>query len=131
MREKLIKTIKEAAEEAGYNFYTGFEYRLETELKKTPALWLMPPTLVKTEGRYEGVQYYNIAIHLILNDKDRGKSEESFMRMEDDITTMILNVLSKDFVRTITDTKYSPGELTLTTRGETSMKISFSVQLHF
>lgn len=57
-RKILTDAVAEAAEQCGFSFHTGFEYRLASELKRVPAVWLNPPELEKTEGRNE---YMNAA----------------------------------------------------------------------
>lgn len=132
-RKKLITAFKEIAQESGFDFHTGFEYRIAHEVRQFPAAWLYPLKLVKTEGRQEGIKYYDAKIVLLAlpPSQDELASQNELERLERAASKMCLMLGANECVRTITDTEYTPAEFSLTAAGEVSISLEMKVQMPF
>lgn len=129
-RKKLITAIKEIVKESGFEFYTGFEYRIAHEVKLFPAVWLYPPKLVKTEGRQEGIKYYDVKIALLALPTTPSIQDE-LERLERVATRMCLMLGANDHVYAVTDVEYKPAEFSLTAAGEVSISLEMKVRMTF
>ena len=62
LRNQLSAAVESAAQELGYGFRRGFEYRMGEVPIRFPAVWLVPPHVVRVEGREEGEIVYQRCI---------------------------------------------------------------------
>ena len=132
-RQHLISALRNVAGKLGYSFHTGFDYRINTGIKKFPAMWLLPPKLTQTEGRSEGTKKYEINLKIIHEggNYDPGKKDRIWAAMEDDVSNLCLELYSSPHIISIKDTELSPQELSLTNRGELSMSVKFVLKMAF
>ena len=68
LRNQLSAAVESAAQELGYGFRQGFEYRMGEVPIRFPAVWLVPPHVVRVEGREEGEIVYRATLHLMTAD---------------------------------------------------------------
>lgn len=129
----LIGTINKAAEACGYKFHTGMEYRINSELKQLPAVWMTPPKLTEKNGRKEGIKKYQIKLFLIekCDEKNIYKKDEVWDKLEGKFDQIIEIITVQDEIRAVKDIKIKPQEFELTNRGEISIEASFSVLVNF
>lgn len=132
-RKLLISAVAEAAQECGYAFHTGFEYRINAELRELPALWLLPPKLTANDGREEGIRSYKVEFKLMITAEDNSpeKKERLWNMLEQTATGLCRLVEGNDFIRNVYGIECTPGEFSLTTRGELSMSVECSVDMPF
>lgn len=126
-RKKLIAAFKEIAKESGFEFHTGFGYRISHEIKKFPAAWLYPPKLVKTEGRQEGLKYYDAKIVLL----SLPSPQDDLEKLERAATRMCLMLGANEDVRAVTDAEYTPAECSLTAAGDVGITLAIKVRMPF
>lgn len=126
-RKKLITALKEIARQSGFEFHTGFEYRIAHEIRKFPAVWLYPPKLMKIMGRAEGVKYYNVKIALLA----LPSAQDEMEKLERTATRMCLMLGADEHVRAITDAEYTPAEFSFTAAGEICISLEMKVQMTF
>ncbi len=129
-RKLLIETLRKIVSDCGYAFHTGFAYRMESELKTFPAVWLLPPRVIDTEGRCQGLKKYGVIIHLVCNGVHRHK-ETCWSTMEKDVRTMYAALAQAECVKSVDALTCNPGEFSLTNRGELSLTSEFTVMMPF
>lgn len=131
------KTLIEAAEKAciaqGFDFGTGFDYRLASQVERLPAAWLETPTLKKVEGRNEGVKHYALKINLLDRCANHSPSvkEQSWNALEQRASDILRSIGTHEAVRQLTDIEFAPAEFSLTTGGELSLSITCTAQMPF
>lgn len=132
-RKKLIADLRKAAGLCGYMFHTGMEHRINTELKKMPALWLVPPELINTKGWNEGTKQYRVKMFLIEKCREHSSEwkEETWQKLEETLTGIYKTLSKEPHIRTITDMEYHPQEFTITNRGEISIAATCKVHMNF
>lgn len=131
-RNKLINAIANAVEEGGYQFNSGFEYRMNSEIKNLPAAWLLPPQLVKREGRAEGVDHYAVSMRLItIAEKGQSAKNEQWSAMERQAVMITQKLQENDAINMVSDLSCDVSEFALTNRGELSLLVRFKVQMPF
>lgn len=132
-REILVGAVSAAAAECGYGFYTGPEYRMDAEIASTPALWLLPAHLEKTEGLNEGVRHYKTTIKFIRDCTDNSPQakEKLWTSMEGDAAAFCLALCGHERIKSATGLQYAPAEFSLTNRGELSLSVTLDVQVPF
>ncbi len=132
-RTILIAAIERACNLIGFDFSTGFEYRLASQLERLPAAWLEPPKLLKTQGRKEGTKFYSVKINLLdrCTDHSPVAKERLWNNFEERASQMLSAVGNDENIRMLTDIEFTPAEFSLTTGGELSMCITFEVQIPF
>lgn len=132
-RKTLIANVRKAAELCAYKFYTGMEYRINTDVREIPALWMLPPKLLETSGRQEGVKQYEVKIILIDKCEKHTQEwkEDKWGQMEKDIEYVYKIILDEVDTRNITDREYHTNEFSITNRGEISITTSAKVKINF
>ncbi len=132
-RELLLAAVEAACRRCGFDFQTGFDYRLASQLERLPAAWLETPRLEKTEGRREGTRFYSVKINLLdrCPSHDAAAKERSWGLLEERASKLLDSLGDDDNVRVITDVEFSPAEFALTTGGELSLAITCTVQMPF
>lgn len=132
-RKKLTEAVRNAALAVGFDFQTGFDYRIAPEIKKLPTAWLHPPTLKKKEGRNEGFVVYLVKIDLIDDyaNADANQKEIKWNALEKNANQICTHIAKDDNIQTLTDVTLSPAELSLTAKGEISLSLSFNVRMPF
>lgn len=133
LRKQLSAAVRRAAEKSGYHFHQGFEYRMNEDPVRFPALWLAPPRVVRVDGRDEGQIVYRVAMHLLrLNRRfDEQAKEQVWDEMELDALQVIGLVGPQQGVFCTENIALTPAEFTLTRQGELSLKAEFDARLYF
>ncbi len=132
-RKILVEVAEKACRQAGFDFSTGFEYRLSSQVERLPAAWLETPKLKKTEGRNEGVKHYAVKINLL----DRCQShspqakEDAWNSLEQRAAQILDSISENEAMRTISDIELTPSEFSLTTGGELSLCITCTALMPF
>lgn len=132
-RTLLTRAVERACQLIGFDFNTGFEYRLASQIERLPAAWLEPPRLEKTVGRREGTKFYSMKINLL----DRctvhtpEAKERQWAEFEERASLLLTAIGDDDGIRVLTDIEFTPGEFSLTTAGELSMCVACKVQIPF
>ena len=131
--KKLTTAIREAAEECGYEFHAGQQYRMDAQIVRTPAVWLLPLRLEKVEGRTRGVCHYKATVHLLHDCPDHATEakEALWNRMEADAMRICTLMCGDERVKSASATGCTAAEFTLTNRGELSLTVDYSVQVPF
>ena len=64
-RTPLIETLKNLAEQSGYDFYTATSEEMPAVVKSYPAMWLETPQFHSIEGHNHGHITYNVKLSLL------------------------------------------------------------------
>lgn len=133
LREKLNRAVRRAAETEGYTPYVGFQYRMQGEITRFPAAWMLPPQMVRAEGRYEGTLTYRVTLYLMKPDKkyDGPQKEKLWDDMETDALRMAETVRVAEGVHLAEVVSAEPAERTLSRHGELSLKALFEIRMSF
>lgn len=132
MRDILTAGLKKLAEEAGYAFFSGFEYRCGA-VDRFPAVWLKPPKLVEVTAEEEGESVYEVEMALMaagmgLNSREK---ERIWGRLERDAVEIFHRMADRDRVVRVLSPKCEPGEYAITGHGEVSVRLTFRAVLFF
>jgi hypothetical protein len=132
-RTILLSAVENACRQIGFDFNTGFEYRLATQIERLPAAWLEPPKLLRTAGRREGTKYYGVKINLLdrCTDHSPTAKERLWADFEERASRLLTAIGDDDNIRMLTDIEFTPAEFSLTTGGELSMCVTFTVIMPF
>ena len=132
-RNQLSAAVESAAQELGYGFRQGFEYRMGEVPIRFPAVWLVPPHVVRVEGREEGEIVYRATLHLMRLDRryDEQAKERQWAEMERDALAMIGRIGKLQGIFCTGNIALTPAEFSLTRQGELSMKAEFDARLYF
>ena len=132
-RTILVDAVEKACRQCGFDFNTGFEYRLASQIERLPAAWLEPPKLQKTVGRREGTRFYTMKINLLdrCTDHSPAAKEQQWNKFEERASQLLCEIGCNDNIRVLTDIEFTPAEFSLTTGGELSMCITCGVQMPF
>jgi hypothetical protein len=132
-RNQLITAVEKAAERDGIRFYTGPVYRINSELKELPALWLHPLKTVDRQGCSEGVVTYEAGIDLIgqCHGGSAQEREKAWQEMEERAAAISRAVAMDERVKSVGDVKITPTENSLTNRGEISVHLEMKVEMPF
>lgn len=132
-RQKLLAAVETACKAAGFDFETGFEYRLASQVDRLPAAWLETPQLQKTEGRNEGVKHYSLKINLLTRCTDHtpAAKERDWAALEQSAAEILAGIRAAEGVKAVEDVALAPAEFSLTTGGELSMCVSGVAVLRF
>lgn len=132
-RKTLVETVGDACRQSGFDFGTGFEYRIASQIESLPAAWLETPVLRKTEGRNEGTKHYSLKINLMdrCDDHSPEAKERRWSELESSASLIISRVGANEDVRLISDIEFTPAEFSLTNGGELSLSITCTVQIPF
>ena len=133
LRNQLSAAVESAAQELGYGFRQGFEYRMGEVPIRFPAVWLVPPHVVRVEGREEGEIVYRATLHLMRLDRryDEQAKERQWAEMERDALAMIGRIGKLQGIFCTGNIALTPAEFSLTRQGELSMKAEFDARLYF
>lgn len=133
LRNQLSAAVESAAQELGYGFRQGFEYRMGEVPVRFPAVWLVPPRVTRVEGREEGEIVYRATLHLIRLDRryDEQAKERQWAEMERDALAMIGRIGKQQGVFCTGNIALTPAEFSLTRQGELSMKAEFDARMYF
>ena len=90
-----------------------------------PAVWLVPPHVVRVEGR--------ATLHLMRLDRryDEQAKERQWAEMERDALAMIGRIGKLQGIFCTGNIALTPAEFSLTRQGELSMKAEFDARLYF
>lgn len=129
----LTEAFRDAAAQCGHALQTGEEYRIGTQVKAFPAVWLTTPELTRTEGIREGVKHYNAQFVVIEAGRNctAEEKEAKWARMEADAAKICLLIGADPRIKTITGVKYRTGEFSITNKGEISLTVECTVQVPF
>lgn len=132
-REHLMQAVKEATTAEKYHFYSGFEYRIGTETKLFPAVWLLPAKLTGLQGREEGGLIYHVTLILLhLNHQyDEETKNRLWGKMEKQAYDIYNRLFLAEGVSHVTCFTTQPAEFTLTNHGELSLNVQFEVNFYF
>ncbi len=132
-RRKLIAALKKAAEGCGYMFHTGLEHHLNNEVNHFPALWLLPPKVVATQGREAGTKRYEATLYLLETCSKGSEQEKEFCwtRMEETSSAICRALCESEAVRYAEIESEIPDAYSLTNHGEVSLKVKLKVELPF
>lgn len=99
----------------------------------SPAVWLVPPHVVRVEGREEGEIVYRATLHLMRLDRryDEQAKERQWAEMERDALAMIGRIGKLQGIFCTGNIALTPAEFSLTRQGELSMKAEFDARLYF
>jgi hypothetical protein len=132
-RKILTQAVENACRSLGFDFNTGFEYRLASQIERLPAAWLEPPRLEKTVGRREGTKVYSMKLDLLdrCTDHSPAAKEHRWNEFEERASQLTAAIGADDGIRMLTDIEFTPGEFSLTAAGELSMCVTCKVQIPF
>lgn len=133
MREKMIVALTDAVRSKNYTLYTGVEYRINEQIKMLPAAWLIPPKLIRIEGRNHGMATYAVAMHLMTGGKYLSEDQKfvAWSTLEQDAIAIHNMLNSHANITSATDLQCLPAEFTLSNHGEISVGVSFNIQIGF
>ena len=96
-------------------------------------VWLVPPHVVRVEGREEGEIVYRATLHLMRLDRryDEQAKERQWAEMERDALAMIGRIGKLQGIFCTGNIALTPAEFSLTRQGELSMKAEFDARLYF
>lgn len=132
-RERLSAALETAVRKTGYAFYRGFEYRLNEKPLRFPAVWCVPPKMIRIDGREEGEATYRVTLHLMEKNLryDETLKERAWDRMEQDALRIIRRTEPCDGIFCAENIVLTPAEFSLTVHGELSIKAEFDVRTDF
>lgn len=132
-REILIAKLREAVQLCNYKFHTGMEYRINTEIKQLPAIWINPPELISIKGRKEGIKEYKIKISIINKCKEHTPEEKEtkWADMENTLRQIVEILRAQPEIRAVTDIAYNAQEFTVTNKGEISIFAYLNIIMNF
>ncbi|MDL2319674.1 hypothetical protein LJC45_00885 [Alistipes sp. OttesenSCG-928-B03] len=132
-RKLLTEAVEKAAAKCGMRFHAGFAYRIASEVKKFPALWLEPAEVVATDGRREGVRVYGLKMMLMAMPEGRKSAakETAWQALEDAAQSIRLTLAEDDCVRDVAGFVCTPSETSLTAAGEVSLAVAIKVAVPF
>ena len=133
LRNQLSAAVESAAQELGYGFRQGFEYRMGEVPIRFPAVWLVPPHVVRVEGREEGEIVYRATLHLMRLDRryDEDAKDRQWAEMDRGALAMIGRIGKLQGIFCTGNIALTPAEFSLTRQGELSMKAEFDARLYF
>lgn len=122
-RQTLTAAVETACKAAGFDFETGFEYRLASQIDRLPVAWLETPRLQKTVGRNEGIKYYAVKINLLDRPDNQSPTsrEELWGTLENKANQIVDALRAHEVVIAIQDATSTPAECSLTAAGELSL----------
>lgn len=129
MRQNIIGAIKNAAEKIGYDFESGFEYRINPTVTRFPAVWMAPPKLTAVRGRTESTALYKVKLYLMDAgaEKSPEQKETTWNSLEIDAVKLFRELQNNGRIVGLDAFECTPGEFSLTNHGELSMEVAFSV----
>ncbi len=132
-RERLSAALEAAVRKTGYAFYRGFEYRLNEKPLRFPAVWCVPPKMIRIDGREEGEATSRVTLHLMEKNLryDETLKERAWDRMEQDALRIIRRTEPCDGIFCAENIVLTPAEFSLTVHGELSIKAEFDVRTDF
>lgn len=132
-RGKLLSAIENASTGSGYKPYTGFLYSMNGNAVKFPAAWLIPPAVVKWEGRKEGYITYSATLYLMKIETKISPDirEDVWSEMEKEAYDIITAIGECRDIFNIQNVKITPSEYSLSKHGELSVKLEFEARMQF
>lgn len=132
-RAEIIEAIRAVTTRRNYKFHTGFEYRINSELKELPAAWLLPLKVTKKEGRNEGELHYQATLKLIARctEYDAKSKEQKWAEMERDALLISQELESAECINYIASANYEISEFSLTNRGELAATLQLKIVAPF
>lgn len=132
-RQTLTTAVESACKAAGFDFETGFEYRLASQIDRLPVAWLETPRLQKTVGRSEGTKYYDVKINLL--DRCAGQTPDArealWDLLESKASQIVDTLRTHEAVIAMQDVALQPGECPLTAAGELSLGVECVALISF
>lgn len=129
-RTNLVNAIRAAAENLGYNFYSGHEAAIPATVS-SPAIWLSAPQLKSTSGINERKDSYEVSMFVIRHLDSTQQLESLSANMEADADTILSSLNSLDFVRKISKTKSKPHPKPLSINTDIAITVDTEIELSY
>lgn len=129
----LIEAITDAVSASGYTTQCGDSYRIVTDVKSLPMVWLITPELRGVEGRDEGVAYYKTEFKILerLSVYSAADKLTKLAQMEQAARKICVLLTKDERVKDVSGIKYTVEEFSLTNKGEMSLTVSCEVTVPF